>query len=146
MPDTETPLQIVLSADGAKDLSWQENALCTQIDPELFFPEKGQSPRDARKICASCEVREQCLQWAMATNQRHGVWGGLTSHERSMLARTGNKTRRLRTAKKAMREDTIVQLHKASVPVPEIAQRFEITERSVHRIVKKARELQKQSA
>jgi WhiB family transcriptional regulator, redox-sensing transcriptional regulator len=146
MPDAETPFRVALSPDGTEDLSWQENALCTQVDAEIFFPEKGRSPRDAKKICAGCDVREQCLQWAMATNQRHGVWGGLTSQERSILARDGDKTRKLRTTKKTVREDVIVQLHKASVPPTEIAQRFEITERTVHRIVKRARERQQQSA
>lgn len=146
MSDTETPLRIALNPVDSKNLFWQEGALCAEVDSEIFFPEKGKPARDAKKVCAGCWVREQCLEWAMATNQRHGVWGGLTSKERSILARDDNKTRKLRTAKKAGREDVIVQLHKASVPPTEIAQRFEITERSVHRIVKKAKERQEQSA
>lgn len=125
------------------DLSWREEALCAQVDPEIFFPEKGQPTRDAKKICDTCGVREQCLQWAMATNQRHGVWGGLTARERSNLARSEDSHV---TTRKTEREDTILQLHTASVPPPEIAKRFEITERSVHRIVKKARHRQQLSA
>ena len=145
MSEIESSLRTVLVPGENEDLSWQEDALCAQVDPELFFPEKGQPSRDAKKICAGCEVRKQCLQWAIATNQRHGVWGGLTSRERNILAR-GEKIRKTRTVKKTVREDAILQLHTASVPPTEIAQRFKINERTVHRIVKKARERQQRSA
>ena len=47
------------------DVSWQHKALCAQTDPEAFFPEKGGSTRDAKRVCAKCEVREQCLKWAI---------------------------------------------------------------------------------
>ena len=47
------------------DLSWQHKALCSQTDPEAFFPEKGGSTRDAKRVCAQCEVREQCLDTAI---------------------------------------------------------------------------------
>src|SRR5699024_2093425 len=50
--------------DHAGELSWQERALCAQIAPEVFFPEKGGSTREAKKICLRCEVREECLQYA----------------------------------------------------------------------------------
>ena len=46
------------------DVSWQHKALCSQTDPEAFFPEKGGSTRDAKRVCAQCEVREQCIKWA----------------------------------------------------------------------------------
>lgn len=66
-------------------LSWQDGALCAQTDPEVFFPEKGGSPRDAKKICASCDVRSECLEYALVTNERFGVWGGLSERERRKL-------------------------------------------------------------
>jgi WhiB family redox-sensing transcriptional regulator len=141
--DDDSQSRTSQSPNAIDDLSWREDALCAQVDPEIFFPEKGQPTRDAKKICATCDVREQCLQWAITANQRHGVLGGLTARERSRLAR-GEETRV--TTRKTKREDTILQLHTASVPPTEIAQRFEITERSVHRIVKKARQRQQQSA
>ncbi|KAA8821647.1 WhiB family transcriptional regulator [Bifidobacterium vespertilionis] len=64
------------------DLSWQHKALCAQTDPEAFFPEKGGSTRDAKRICAQCEVREQCLQWAIDHDERFGIWGGMSERER----------------------------------------------------------------
>ncbi len=49
-------------ADDDNALAWQSDALCAQTDPEAFFPEKGGSTRDAKKICTTCEVRAQCLE------------------------------------------------------------------------------------
>lgn len=69
--------------DGA--LAWQSDALCAQTDPEAFFPEKGGSTRDAKKICASCEVRAQCLEYALLNDERFGIWGGLSERERRKL-------------------------------------------------------------
>ncbi|MBX3088755.1 MAG: WhiB family transcriptional regulator, partial [Cryobacterium sp.] len=67
------------SADDDDDpLAWQADALCAQTDPEAFFPEKGGSTREAKKICASCEVRAQCLEYALKNDERFGIWGGLS--------------------------------------------------------------------
>ena len=44
---------------------WQERALCSQTDPEAFFPEKGGSTREAKRICSRCEVRADCLEYAL---------------------------------------------------------------------------------
>lgn len=62
---------------------WMDDALCLEVDPEMFFPEKGQSPRDAKRICAKCEVREDCLLWALDRHERMGIWGGKTAKERA---------------------------------------------------------------
>ncbi len=66
-------------------LAWQTDSLCAQTDPEAFFPEKGGSTRDAKKICGSCEVRTQCLKYALANDERFGIWGGLSERERRKL-------------------------------------------------------------
>ena len=67
--------------------SWQENALCAQTDPEAFFPEKGGSTREAKRICISCEVKSECLDYALANDERFGIWGGLSERERRRLRR-----------------------------------------------------------
>jgi WhiB family transcriptional regulator, redox-sensing transcriptional regulator len=66
---------------------WQENALCAETDPEAFFPEKGGSTREAKKICTGCEVRAECLEFALANDERFGIWGGLSERERRRLRR-----------------------------------------------------------
>ncbi|MCC2033421.1 WhiB family transcriptional regulator [Microbacterium allomyrinae] len=68
-------------------LSWQTDALCAQTDPEAFFPEKGGSTRDAKRICGTCDVRGECLEYALQNDERFGIWGGLSERERRKLKR-----------------------------------------------------------
>jgi WhiB family redox-sensing transcriptional regulator len=58
-----------------------------QTDPEAFFPENGGSTREAKRICTSCEVRSQCLEYALDHDERFGIWGGLSERERRRLKR-----------------------------------------------------------
>jgi len=79
--------------DEDRPLAWQNDALCAQTDPEAFFPEKGGSTREAKKVCATCEVKEECLEYALANDERFGIWGGLSERERRKLrkSRTGGQ-------------------------------------------------------
>lgn len=83
----DDPLDVVMSAlDGnGEEGDWQERALCAQTDPEAFFPEKGGSTREAKRICLGCEVRAECLEFALARDERFGIWGGLSERERRRL-------------------------------------------------------------
>jgi WhiB family redox-sensing transcriptional regulator len=67
------------------DDPWQTQALCARVDYELFFPEKGGSARDAKKVCARCPVRKQCLDAALSNGECFGIWGGYTERERRKL-------------------------------------------------------------
>lgn len=71
--------------DITEEQDWQERALCAQTDPEAFFPEKGGSTREAKRICQGCEVRSECLEYALAHDERFGIWGGLSERERRKL-------------------------------------------------------------
>jgi WhiB family transcriptional regulator, redox-sensing transcriptional regulator len=64
---------------------WAAQALCAQIDPEAWFPDKGGSTRAAKALCRNCEVREECLAWALAHHERYGIWGGLSERERRQI-------------------------------------------------------------
>lgn len=66
---------------------WREQALCAQVDSELFFPDKGGSPREPKQVCSECPVRSQCLEYALAHDERYGVWGGLSERERRRVKR-----------------------------------------------------------
>ena len=68
-------------------LAWQGEAVCAQTDPEAFFPEKGGSTREAKRVCQSCDVRQECLEYALAHDERFGIWGGLSERERRRLKR-----------------------------------------------------------
>ena len=74
-------------ASSNPDLSWQERALCAQTDPEAFFPEKVGSTREAKIVCLSCDVRSECLEYALGHDERFGIWGGLSERERRRLKR-----------------------------------------------------------
>lgn len=65
--------------------AWMDDALCAQVDPDAFFPEKGGSNRAAKALCASCEVRAQCLAFALAHDERYGIWGGKSERERRRM-------------------------------------------------------------
>ena len=67
------------------DPLWKDRALCAETDPEAFFPEKGGSPREAKRVCSSCEVRAECLDFALSNDERFGIWGGLSERERRRL-------------------------------------------------------------
>ena len=73
--------------EPVEEPGWQEQALCAQTDPEAFFPEKGGSTREAKRICSGCEVRAECLEYALANDERFGIWGGLSERERRRLRR-----------------------------------------------------------
>ena len=76
-----------IGADEADESTWQDRALCAQTDPEAFFPEKGGSTREAKRVCRSCEVRTECLEYALEHDERFGIWGGLSERERRRLKR-----------------------------------------------------------
>jgi WhiB family transcriptional regulator, redox-sensing transcriptional regulator len=71
-----------------EESGWQDRALCAETDPEAFFPEKGGSTREAKKVCLTCEVRSECLDYALANDERFGIWGGLSERERRRLKKS----------------------------------------------------------
>lgn len=87
-PAEISPLAQLLGIDDSDDggaLGWQDQALCAQTDPEAFFPEKGGSTREAKRVCSTCDVRAECLEYALANDERFGIWGGLSERERRKL-------------------------------------------------------------
>jgi WhiB family redox-sensing transcriptional regulator len=70
--------------------TWQRSANCLGVDPDLFFPERGGSTREAKEVCRGCVVREDCLQYALRNGEKFGIWGGLSERERRRLRRRRN--------------------------------------------------------
>ena len=66
-------------SSGPTDESWRQEALCAETDPESFFPEKGGSTREAKRVCIGCSVRMECLEFALAGDERFGIWGRLSA-------------------------------------------------------------------
>jgi WhiB family redox-sensing transcriptional regulator len=78
----------------AQERDWWRSAACREVDPELFFPVAPRGPaaieaERAKAVCFACEVRRECLQYALATHQLHGVWGGTSEDERTLRLRRG---------------------------------------------------------
>src|SRR3954447_20396446 len=83
---TVTELMAIVDGEAIEEEpNWQERALCAQTDPEAFFPEKGGSTREAKKVCLGCDVRGECLEYALQNDERFGIWGGLSERERRKL-------------------------------------------------------------
>ncbi|MGH9303673.1 MAG: WhiB family transcriptional regulator [Acidimicrobiales bacterium] len=69
------------------DRTWQARANCMGVDPELFFPERGASTREAKEVCRGCVVRQECLEYAIANGEKFGIWGGMSERERRRVRR-----------------------------------------------------------
>jgi WhiB family redox-sensing transcriptional regulator len=74
------------------NLSWRQHAACRGIDPNIFYPASDEEAEEAKSICASCPVRQACLEYALANRERDGVWGGATERERRRIVRQRRKT------------------------------------------------------
>ena len=79
-------------------MDWRHRAECLTEDPELFFPVGTTGPalaqvEEAKKVCRRCEVREECLRWALEAGQDHGVWGGMSEDDRRAMKRRASRAR-----------------------------------------------------
>jgi WhiB family redox-sensing transcriptional regulator len=98
-PDAVTPFS---ESEFCKPMDWRDRSACLDEDPELFFPIGNTGPailqiEEAKQVCRRCDVREQCLAWALEAGQDHGVWGGMSEDERRALKRR-NARAKVRTA------------------------------------------------
>ena len=66
---------------------WRVLANCLGADPDLFFPERGAGTKEAKAVCSGCEVRDDCLEYALERGEKHGIWGGLSDRERRLIVR-----------------------------------------------------------
>lgn len=77
---------------------WRHRAACLTEDPDLFFPVGATGPailqmEEAKRVCKRCEVKEECLTWALENGQDHGVWGGTSEDERRAMKRRASRVR-----------------------------------------------------
>lgn len=70
-----------------EEITWQRFANCLGVDPDLFFPERGASTREAKEVCRACVVRADCLEYAITNGEKFGIWGGLSERERRRIRR-----------------------------------------------------------
>ena len=75
------------ATEEPEDQSWQDFANCLGVDPDLFFPERGASTKEAKEVCRGCVVREDCLEYALANGEKFGIWVGMSERERRRIRR-----------------------------------------------------------
>jgi WhiB family transcriptional regulator, redox-sensing transcriptional regulator len=108
-PNTSLSLQNVAGSSRLgrwNDGTWRLDAACEGMDTLIFFPigETGPAAPQvalAKKICASCPVREECLEFSIATIQNDGIWGGTTEDERRLIKRARRAAARKAAARQA---------------------------------------------
>ena len=69
------------------DTAWKDYSNCLGVDPDLFFPERGASTREAKEVCRSCVVQNDCLEYALQNGEKFGIWGGMSERERRRIRR-----------------------------------------------------------
>lgn len=84
--------------ERTQDLAWQAEAACRGVDPDLFFPEKGESLEPARAVCAKCAVREECLEYSLDGSEKHGVWASTSERQRRTMRAARHRERRMMEA------------------------------------------------
>lgn len=90
--DTNNLLLSFLEGPEESENPWA-GALCAETDPEAFFPEKGESSHEAKRVCASgCPIRDFCLEFALSNKEEYGIWGGMSAVERKRLIQRTTKT------------------------------------------------------
>jgi len=90
-----TDLIEALQAEGV-DMAWQDFANCRGADPDLFFPQRGASTRTAKQICRECGVQDACLEFAIVSSEKFGIWGAMSERERRKIRRERQVAARLR--------------------------------------------------
>jgi WhiB family redox-sensing transcriptional regulator len=107
---TRLPAQRAAPEAAEERHDWWRWAACREADPELFFPVAANGPgareiARAKAVCAACRVRRPCLQYALATHQLHGVWGGTSEDERQLQSRREREQRDRRGPRRPARAE-----------------------------------------
>jgi WhiB family redox-sensing transcriptional regulator len=124
------PRHRTLAAPARFAARWRELAACRGTDLEVFFPDRGESARPARQVCAACPVRQPCLDYAITNRITHGIWGGLTGRERRAL-----QSGWVRTSRRD-RDQAILAAEAAGYTAETIGRSFGLSRTSVTRIVR----------
>jgi WhiB family redox-sensing transcriptional regulator len=118
-----------LTAPARFAARWRELAACRGADLKVFFPGRGESAGPARRVCAACPVRQQCLDYAITNRISHGIWGGLTERERRAL-----QSRWVRASRRE-RDRAILTAEAAGYAVAAIGRSFGLSRTSVSRVL-----------
>jgi len=84
-----------MSVEVVADTGWMDDGACVGVDPDLFFPKRGDKDAvaAAKAVCATCQVRVECLEYALENSERFGIWGGTAEKERRRIRRLRRRAR-----------------------------------------------------
>jgi WhiB family transcriptional regulator, redox-sensing transcriptional regulator len=91
-------LEWLMAGEGAPDIEtlfdeltrrpeWHQQAACRGVGTAAYFPERGRSSEGAKAVCETCEVHRDCLEAALTSGAKHGIWGGVSERGRRALRR-----------------------------------------------------------
>lgn len=111
--------------------AWFAQGACLGLDPAMFFPERGEDTRPAKATCASCDVRQQCLEYSIEEGEDEGIWGGLTANQR----------RGMRGSRRSRLAAEILDLHerRPALPLKAIAEELGCSYSRVRSAIAEAR-------
>jgi WhiB family redox-sensing transcriptional regulator len=72
--------------------TWRQHAACKGVEPDIFYPASEEEAEVAKAVCGVCPVRQPCLEYALSSRERDGVWGGATEKERRRILRQRRKS------------------------------------------------------
>ena len=104
-----------MSPDPAPTPAWMHHAACLDSEPDTHFPEKGGSTTDAKAICARCTVTAECLDFALANDERFGIWGGFSERERRRLQQRSYDPHQLAELAETQRQVNTVRAEQVAV-------------------------------
>lgn len=123
--------------DSVPNPPWFERAICTDMDPEVFFPCPSESPQPAKEICRTCPVMNECGAWALEEGIPYGVWGGMSARERSEIHKFRKPEHEMKLPEKQAwkRRYRIAELRKVNTTLTndEIGKRFGVDSRTIAR-------------
>jgi WhiB family redox-sensing transcriptional regulator len=93
---------VLISTIGLRNERWVEDALCTQVDPILFYPDQSESAEPAKRVCALCPVKRECGSYALAADELYGVWGGMSEMDRRSWRINNDRVTRLPRASRGV--------------------------------------------
>ncbi|MFM8267350.1 MAG: WhiB family transcriptional regulator [Ilumatobacteraceae bacterium] len=72
---------------SVNEIQWRQLGACRGLDPTVFYPDDDDDAPEAKAVCAECGVRVACLEYALSSREKAGVWGGATERERRRMIR-----------------------------------------------------------
>src|SRR5205807_148876 len=113
---------------------WMLKASCRGSDWRIFFPALGEDTTVAKKICQTCPVIDECLEYAMSNGEKFGCWGGTSERERRRL----RKTRKRELPSRPVDASVVARLYQEGMGAPAIAEQIGIGPSRVYELLDEA--------